>query len=62
MHNIELTPKEISLVKMLLMKEEVSTRVEVHHARGTFDYSDYLKSREKEIHELLEKIEKTSSD
>ena len=56
MANIELSIEDLSLIRMLLRKEEVSTRIERHHARGVFEYSDYLKGREREIERLLGKI------
>jgi hypothetical protein len=56
MANLELSIEELSMIRMLLMKEEVSTRIELHHARGVFEYSDYLKGREKEIARLLGKV------
>lgn len=60
MINIELTQEEFSLVRMLLAREEASVRVETHHARGVFEYSEYLRSREKEIRKLLEKMDKVN--
>ncbi len=60
MINVELTHEEFSLVRMLLFREEASVRVETHHARGVFEYSEYLRSREKEIRKLLDKLEKVS--
>ncbi|HQG32676.1 MAG TPA: hypothetical protein PLA83_12170 [Deltaproteobacteria bacterium] len=56
MASIELSKEELSLIRMLLMKEEVSTRIERHHARGVFEYRDYLKGREEEIDKLLGKV------
>ena len=56
MINMELSTEEMSLIKMLLMKEEIQTRIEIHHAKQTFEYRDYLKARHKEINGLLEKI------
>lgn len=56
MASMELSMEELSLIKMLLTKEEVSTRIERHHARGVFEYSDYLKGREEEIERLLGKV------
>jgi hypothetical protein len=47
---------------MLLNREEVSTRIEIHHARMSFEYRDYLKAREKEIKELLERIKQHLPD
>jgi hypothetical protein len=41
---------------MLLNREEVTVRIEIHHAKASFEYRDYLKARQKEISELLEKI------
>jgi hypothetical protein len=56
MMNVEFNKEELSLIQMLLKKEEVMTRIEVHHARWSFDYRDYLKQREKMIGSLLERI------
>jgi len=62
MINLELSKEELSLIKMLLRREELSTRIEIHHARRTFEYRDYLKTREKEIRDLLEKIQSLLPD
>lgn len=62
MINLELSKEELSLIKMLLRREELSTRIEIHHARRTFEYRDYLKMREKEIRDLLEKIKSLLPD
>jgi flagellar biosynthesis/type III secretory pathway chaperone len=59
---LEVTKEELSLLKMLLNREEVSTRIEIHHARMSFEYRDYLKAREKEIGELLERIKQHLPD
>ena len=48
--------QNISSMLMLLSREEAETRIEIHHARRSFEYRDYLKMREKEIHDLLDKI------
>ena len=56
MKNLGLTEEELSIIKMLLTKEEHSARVELHHARGVFEYSDYLKDREKKVGALLGKV------
>lgn len=56
MASLELTQEELSLLKMILKREELTTRIEIHHARTSFEYRDYLKSRQKEITELLDKI------
>lgn len=58
MVNLEVTKEELALIKMLLSREEAETRIEIHHARRSFDYRDYLKTREKEVHELLERLQK----
>jgi len=55
---LEISKEELSLMKMLLTREEVTTRIEIHHARMSFEYRDYLKARQKEISDLLEKINK----
>jgi hypothetical protein len=58
MMNLEVSQEELSLINMLLKKEEQMTRIEIHHARRTFEFRDYLKQREKDLHELLERVEK----
>lgn len=58
MASLEVTQEELALLNMLLNRQEVSTRIEIHHARMSFEYRDYLKSRQKEIDELLEKVRK----
>jgi hypothetical protein len=59
---LEVTQEELSLLKMLLNREELSTRIEIHHARMSFEYRDYLKARQKEISDLLERIKKHLPD
>ena len=59
---LEVTKEELSLLKMLLNREEVSTRIEIHHARKSFEYRDYLKARQKEISELLARIKQHLPD
>ena len=58
MITLEVTKEDLSLLKMLLNREEVTVRIEIHHAKASFEYRDYLKARQKEISELLEKIKK----
>lgn len=58
MINLDVSKEELSLIEMLLTKEEAQTRIEIHHARRSFDYRDYLKTREKEIHDLLVRVQK----
>lgn len=58
MINLEVSKEELLLINMLLIKEEAQTRIEIHHARRSFDYRDYLKNREKDIHDLLAKVQK----
>jgi len=53
---VDLTQEELALIKMLLSKEEIETRIQIHHARRSFEYRDYLKAREAELHSLLDKI------
>jgi hypothetical protein len=62
MINLELSKEELLLIKMLLRREELSMRIESHHTRRTFEYRDYLKTHEKEIRDLLEKIENLLPD
>ena len=56
MKNLSLNEEELSLIRMLLKKEENSTRIEEHHARGVFEYSAYLRDREKKIAALLGRV------
>jgi hypothetical protein len=58
MMNLEVSQEDLLLIHMLLKKEELMTRIEIHHARRTFEFRDYLKQREKDIHELLERVQK----
>lgn len=59
---LEVTQEDLSLLKMLLNKQEISTRIEIHHARMSFEYRDYLKSRQREINQLLDKVKKLLPD
>lgn len=56
MINLELTKEELSLIKRLLTREEAETQIGIHHARRSHDYREHLKSRAKEIQDLLVKI------
>ncbi|MBP6939537.1 MAG: hypothetical protein KBC76_10080 [Deltaproteobacteria bacterium] len=56
MMNLDVTKEELELIRMLLHREELTTRIEIHHARMSFEYRDYLKGREKEIQQLLENV------
>ena len=58
MMHLDVSKEELSLIEMLLAREEAQTRIEIHHARRSFDYREYLKTREKEIHDLLGKVQK----
>jgi hypothetical protein len=53
---LELTREEADLLKMLLKAAEVTTRIEIHHAR-TYDFKDMLKKREIEVSNLLARFE-----
>lgn len=53
--NLEVTKEDLALLKMLVSKAEVETGVEIHHAR-TFEYKTYLKEREKQIADLLARL------
>jgi hypothetical protein len=58
--NLELTKDELEYLLMLLKKEDVGTRVEIHHADRSFEYRAYLKNRDKMISDLLTKIKEHS--
>lgn len=62
MITLELSKEDLALIKRLLSREEAATRIQVHHARYAFDYRDYLKAREKDIHDLLERLNNISLD
>jgi hypothetical protein len=61
MVNLEVSKEELGLINMLLKKEEVITRIELHHAR-TYAFKDILKERDKIVMELLERIKKLIPD
>ncbi len=44
---IEITREDYELLSMLLSKEEVGTRVEIHHCR-TREFKELLKKREQQ--------------
>lgn len=56
MFKLELSETELDLMKALLVREEADTRVEIHHTRSAFQYQETLKTREKELHDFLEKL------
>lgn len=60
--NLELSNEELELIKMLLSKAEVVTRVEIHHATKSFEYRDYLKQRDALIANLLARVKQLSSE
>jgi hypothetical protein len=57
MLNPAVSKEEIGLISILLKKEEVVTRIELHHAR-TYEFKDILKDRDKLVIGLLERIKK----
>jgi hypothetical protein len=57
MPNLEASKEELELITILLQKEEVSARIELHHAR-TYEFKDLLKERDKLIIGLIERIKK----
>ena len=54
---VDLTREDCELLKMLLSKAELVTRVEIHHA-ATFDFKNILRRREQHVHGLIEKIDR----
>ena len=54
---IEIAREDYDLLSMLLGKEEVGARVEIHHCR-TREFKELLKKREQHVHSLLERLEK----
>jgi hypothetical protein len=53
--NVDLSSEDLELFKMLLSMAEVSTRIEIHHAK-IFAFKDMLKKREAHISGLIERI------
>jgi len=53
--NLEFSKDDIMLMDMLLSKEEVETRVEIHHCKF-HENKNFLKSREKQIGDFLARI------
>jgi hypothetical protein len=49
---IELSKEDLIFIDMLLSKEEVETRVEIHHCKH-HEYKDFLKQREKHVGDLM---------
>jgi hypothetical protein len=62
MLNLEVTQEELALLKMYLYRAESATLIEINHARRAPDFQNYLKSRHKEINDLLGKIKKLLPD
>ena len=60
--NLEVSNEELDLIKMLLSKAEVVTRVEIHHATKSFEYKDYLKQRDTLIANLLARVKQLSPE
>jgi len=52
---VDLSREDLDLISMLLNMAEVSTRIEIHHAR-IFAFKDMLKKREAHISDLVEKL------
>ncbi len=52
---IEFSEDEFVLIKMLLTEEESETNIEIHHCRN-LNYKEFLLSRQREIHKILEKF------
>jgi hypothetical protein len=53
--NVEFSKDDLKLLEMLLSKEEVQVRVEIHHCHY-HEYKNYLKEREKQIGEMLTRV------
>ena len=58
---LNLGKDELTLMQMLLSKEEGDTRVEIHHCRD-HEYKDYLKQRERCVEELLARVREALSE
>jgi len=55
--NMELSQNEVEIIEELLSIEMNTLPVEIHHCR-TADYKDMLKSKQRIVSELLDKIKK----
>ncbi len=60
--NLEVTKEELALLEMLLSHAETETGVEIHHARRSFQYREYLREREKQITALLGRVRRLLPD
>ena len=55
--NVELDPKDIVLLNMMLAKEIGDVRVEIRHS-DNLEYKNCLKEREKQINSLIDQFSK----
>ena len=53
--NLEFSEEDLTLLYVLLSKEEAETKVEIRHSR-THDYKDFLRDRETQVINLLARI------
>jgi len=53
--NIELSPSEAELLKMLLLAELEEKRVEIHHAKN-IEYKAELQKQEKQIQDISKRF------
>lgn len=52
---VELSQKELVLLNILLSKEAADLKVEIHHTRNQ-DYREFLKERERQIINLMDRV------
>lgn len=52
---VELSQKELALLNILLGKEAAELKVEIHHTRNQ-DYREFLKEREQQIINLMDRV------
>jgi hypothetical protein len=53
--NVELTPEQAELLRMLLQAELEAKRVEEHHARN-LDYKEELQKQERVIQDIVRRL------
>lgn len=57
MATMSLNKEELTLVKILLEREAAETRLELHHSRHNMEFRNALTNREKEISNVLAKVQ-----
>ena len=54
--NVDFSKEDLNVIKIYLSKAELTTRVEIHHAKS-FEFKNILKEREQQVVRILQKID-----